>query len=135
MLFLITGKQAAGKTHYALALKAELEAGGRKVYLLDGDVFRHETGNKDFSDNGRFINLMTAAELGARKEQEGYIVIMAFIAPKVEWRKAIVKKFRASTIVYLPGGQLWPGSIYEAPIDELIHVGVTENRMSRVGGG
>lgn len=118
MVILITGKKGAGKTHYAKAMLSELEERAYKVVLLDGDKLRAETGNTDFSDEGRIKNLKKAAQLAAKYENEGYIVLLSFIAPRKKWRDAMRKYWEKSRIVYIPGGTLWEGTTYDIPTEE-----------------
>lgn len=118
MVYLITGKAGAGKTHYANALAEELKNEGKSVVVIDGDIFRKEQGNDDFSDQGRVRNLLGAAKLAQEFEKNGAIVIMAFIAPKREWRELMRSYWKVSRMIYIPGGSLWEGTIYEKPTDD-----------------
>lgn len=117
MVYLITGKAGAGKTHYAEALAAELELAGHSVAMIDGDVLREKRKNDDYTDKGRILNLMDAAEMAADLEAEGKIVICAFVSPKREWRDAMREYWMMSIVVYIPGGSLWKGTKYERPTD------------------
>jgi adenylylsulfate kinase-like enzyme len=118
MVYLITGKKGAGKTEYAKRFGKELEKEGHSVSYLDGDTFRAITENYDFSDDGRIKNLMSAANLASEKENDGYIVILSFIAPKKEWRDMMRMKWKQSKVIYIPGGILWEGTTYERPLDD-----------------
>jgi len=115
MVYLITAKAGAGKTHYSKCFAKELEGEGYKVIAIDGDEFRNKNKNQDFSDEGRILNLTNAALLAKELEEQGYIVIMAFIAPKKEWRDMMRKHWKESKVIYIPGGTLWAGSQYERP--------------------
>ena len=115
MIYLITGKAGAGKTHYSKALAKELIDEGIRVVVLDGDEFRQETGNEDFSDKGRRGNLLGAAKIAADLEAQGFTVILAFIAPLRKWRDEMRSLWQASEVIYLPGGTLWEGTTYEKP--------------------
>jgi len=118
MVYLITGKKGAGKTEYAKRLGAELELSGQKVYYLDGDVFRLENQNNDYSDEGRIKNLMAAASVAAEKERDSDIVLMSFVSPKKEWRDKMRDLWKSSRVIYIPGGTLWEGTSYERPLEE-----------------
>ena len=117
MVYLITGKAGAGKTHYAETLAAELKLAGHSVAVVDGDVLREKRKNDDYTDKGRILNLIDAAEMAAELEAEGKIVICAFVSPKREWRDAMREYWRMSIVVYIPGGSLWKGTTYERPTD------------------
>ena len=88
------------------------------VWLIDGDVFRNKTENQDYSDAGRFRNLISAALQAQHAEKMGYIVLVSFIAPKKDWRDQMRKHWFQSRVIYLPGGQLWEGTEYEQPTEE-----------------
>ena len=118
MVYLITGKAGSGKTTYATRLMAELTVAGHKTWMLDGDWLRASTANDDFSDTGREKNLKRAAGRAAQREKNGYIVVLAFVAPKKEWRQMMRRMWQASHLVYMPGGILWQGTTYETPDKE-----------------
>jgi adenylylsulfate kinase-like enzyme len=133
MVYLITGKAGAGKTHYAEALAKELMEEGYQVRMLDGDTFRAKTKNKDYTDKGRIANLVKAARQSREWEWNGYIVILSFIAPQKEWRDMMRTFWLESRIIYIPGGTLWKGTTYEKPTDdELINIGRSEKWRERL---
>ena len=115
MVYLITGKAGAGKTHYGDELAKELRAEGFNVRRFDGDVFRLQTNNTDFTDKGRISNLMNVAKLAHEYELCGDVVILSFIAPRKEWRDRMRAMWNESRVIYIPGGTLWDGTIYEKP--------------------
>jgi len=120
MMYLITGKAGAGKTHYAKQLCKELKAAKQLVVSIDGDVFRAKNKNKDFTNAGRVVNLTQAAIVGKEYDEMGYDVVMAFIAPMKSYRMMMRSYFKESIVVYIPGGTLWEGTDYEKPtIEEL----------------
>ena len=86
MVYLITGKAGAGKTHYAKAFAKEFKKKGVKAKMIDGDDFRKDSWNSDYTDAGRIKNLRGAANLARLYEKKGYTVLVAFIAPRREWR-------------------------------------------------
>jgi adenylylsulfate kinase-like enzyme len=118
MIYLITGKAGAGKTHYATQLIQELIEEGRLVKHIDGDQWRLDHKNDDYSDQGRLWNLKSAAEYARSFEKKGYIVVMSFIAPRRQWRDEMRKLWQKSRVIYIPGGKLWEGTTYEKPTEE-----------------
>ncbi|KKL76166.1 hypothetical protein LCGC14_2047590 [marine sediment metagenome] len=116
-MYLVTGKAGAGKTHYAQTLAKELTDEGVQVSTIDGDAFRAEHGNKDFTDKGRLTNLIKAARLAREREWAGDTVILSFVAPEREWRNMMRSLWRKSILVYMPGGILWKGTTYERPAE------------------
>ena len=115
MVYLITGKAGAGKSTYAENLAAELDSEGKRIMLIDADEFRHIHKNNDFSDEGRKRNLFTAAEEAREFEEKGYIVVLAFVSPRKEWRQHMRSMWQESILIYIPGGELWEGTTYETP--------------------
>ena len=120
MVYLITGKAGAGKTHYGRELIKELLP--KRVIMLDGDEFRKEHANNDFTDEGRLRNLMDAAKFAQEYEERGCIIVMCFVAPKKEWRDKMCTLWKESRVVYIPGGTLWEGTTYEVPTDDELNI-------------
>lgn len=119
MVYWITGKASSGKTLYARRLQEHFERLGERVLLLDGDEVRQyfETG---YTDEERREHILRIAAFGSIAEDQGFLVIIALMSPKKEWRMEARKMFKRSMIIYVPGGTLWPGTIYEEPDHEEI---------------
>lgn len=120
MVYWITGASSAGKTVYAKRLKKHFEELGGKVLMLDGDEVRDFHSIQDFSDDAREKHIFTIAKFAAIAERQGFIVIIALISPKKEWRMKARKLFDKSILIYLPGGTLWENTEYEKPDTEEI---------------
>ena len=118
MIYWLTGRSSAGKTVYAKRLKRQLEENGAKVLLFDGDEVRDQFSNQQYDDDARLNHIMTIAKFAAIAEKQGFIVIIAVISPKKEWRMKARKLFDKSMLIYLPGGMLWEGTDYEEPDHE-----------------
>lgn len=78
----LTGLSGAGKTTIANQLASELEAQGRVVERLDGDVVRtHLTNGLGFSKSDRDANVTRVAWVAARLARAGDAVIVSLISP------------------------------------------------------
>jgi len=123
MVIWITGKSSSGKTVYAKRFKKLFESLGKKVLLLDSDCVREQFGdgikdNVSAENRNREHHIMRVANYAAIAEKQGFIVIVAIISPKKEWRMKARKLFDKSMLIYMPGGKLWAGSEYEEPDHE-----------------
>jgi len=118
MVYWLTGKSSSGKTVYSKRLKRQFEELGGKVLLLDGDQVRDQFDDQGFSDDARFKHIMKVASFAALAEKQGFIVIIALLSPKKEWRMKARKLFEKSMLIYMPGGHLWEGTTYEEPDHE-----------------
>jgi len=118
MIYWITGKSSSGKTVYSKRLKRQLESLGAKVLLLDGDEVRDQFGDQGYEDNAREKHIMKVASFASLVEKQGFIVIIALLSPKKEWRMKARKLFEKSMLIYMPGGHLWEGTKYEEPDHE-----------------
>jgi len=118
MVIWITGRSSSGKTVYSKRLKRLFEEFGKKVLLLDGDTVREQIGNQSYEDEDREKHIMAIADFAAIAERQGFIVIIALVSPKKEWRMKARKKFEKSMLIYMPCGKLWEGTEYEEPDHE-----------------
>lgn len=118
MVYWITGRSSSGKTVYAKRLKRFLEELNCKVLLLDGDEVRDQFDDNEYTDERRFEHIMRIAKFASLAEKQGFIVIIALISPKKEWRMKARKLFEKSMLIYMPAGHLWEGTEYEEPDHE-----------------
>src|ERR1700732_5035145 len=82
-----TGLSGAGKSTIANALKAELEARGRHVELLDGDEVRtHLSKGLGFSKEDRDTNIRRIGYVARLVARSGGVAITAAISPYREVR-------------------------------------------------
>jgi sulfate adenylyltransferase len=78
----LTGLSGAGKSTIADALIAELEAEGRPVTVLDGDVVRtHLSSELSFSKEHRDLNIRRIGFVAGEVVKHGGTVVVAAIAP------------------------------------------------------
>lgn len=101
----LTGLSGAGKSTIAEALRAELEAAGRAVSILDGDELRrHQPADLGFDQASREANVRRAAEIAEELAGDGRIVIAALIAPFERSRRLareLVERSAAFRLVYV----------------------------------
>ena len=117
MVYWITGRSSSGKTVYAYRLKEQLESCGQSVLLLDGDEVRIHF-PAGYEDKDREENIMRIAKIAAIAESQGFVVIVALVSPKKEWRMRARKMLKESMLIYMPCGILWEGTEYEEPDHE-----------------
>ena len=78
----LTGLSGAGKSTIADALVAQLEAEGRPVTVLDGDVVRtHLSSELSFSREHRDLNIRRIGWVAGEVVKHGGTVVVAAIAP------------------------------------------------------
>ena len=78
----LTGLSGAGKSTIADALVAQLEAEGRPVTVLDGDVVRtHLSSELSFSREHRDLNIRRIGWVAGEVVEHGGTVVVAAIAP------------------------------------------------------
>ena len=95
----------------------EFKAKGKSVLILDGDEIRKlfPTG---YSDTERRTHILNIAKIASIAENQGIIVIIALVSPKISWRTEARALFKESKLIYLPEGTLWHGTEYEEPTED-----------------
>ena len=101
----LTGLSGAGKSTIADALVAQLEAEGRTVTVLDGDVVRtHLSSELTFSREHRDLNIARIGWVSGEIVRHGGTVVVAAIAPydaAREAARALVEKHGRFVLVHL----------------------------------
>ena len=87
MIYWFTGQPAHGKTVLANMLKEELP----NAFRIDGDEMRELFTNKDYSINGRVVNVGTAQKIAHYLHNQGHDVIVSLIAPYIDQREDFKK--------------------------------------------
>lgn len=89
-VFWFFGQSGAGKTTLLQEVAAKLEQAGRKVFCLDGDELRRGLcRDLGFTEADRHENHRRAAEVAKLAAQQGLTVLVATMAPRVSYRKAV----------------------------------------------
>lgn len=83
MIYWFTGQPCAGKTVLANKLKERLP----DAFRIDGDEMRELFTNKDYTINGRVVNVGTAQRIAHYLHNQGYDVIVSLVAPYVDQRE------------------------------------------------
>ena len=83
MIYWFTGQPCAGKTVLANMLKKEKPG----AFRIDGDDMRELFSNKDYSINGRVINVGTAQRIAQYLNNQGKDVIVSLVAPYIDQRE------------------------------------------------
>ncbi|WP_232806989.1 adenylyl-sulfate kinase [Geodermatophilus chilensis] len=101
----LTGLSGAGKSTIADALVADLEAEGRPVTVLDGDVVRtHLSSELTFSREDRDLNIRRIGFVAGEVVKHGGTVVVAAIAPYEAAReeaRALVERHGRFVLVHL----------------------------------
>ncbi len=119
MVYLITGKAGSGKTTRAYQMREKLRLEHKQCVVIDGDTMRRyfKTG---FSDKDRQDHIERMGRIARLLETQDVIVIISAMLPKREWRDSIRSHFSECEVIYIEGGTLWEGTVYEEPTsDEL----------------
>lgn len=119
MVILITGKAGSGKTTYGERLVHELLSDGIEAVFLDSDQVRPRPRNmEEFNHPDRRNHLLNLADMARDQEEQGRVVIVAAIAPLRSKREIMRSRWKKSRLVFMPGGTMWPGTVYERPSEE-----------------
>jgi adenylylsulfate kinase-like enzyme len=87
MIYWLTGQPAHGKTVLANMLKEKLP----HAFRIDGDEMRELFTNKDYSINGRVVNVGTAQKIAHYLHNQGKDVIVSLVAPYIDQREDFKK--------------------------------------------
>lgn len=87
MIYWFTGQPAHGKTTLADMLGEKLY----HAYRIDGDHMRELFTNKDYSINGRVVNVGTAQRIAHYLNNYGHDVIVSLVAPYIDQREDFKK--------------------------------------------
>lgn len=129
MIYWFTGQPAHGKTVLADMLKEKLP----NAFRIDGDEMRELFTNKDYTINGRVVNVGTAQKIAHYLHNQGHDVIVSLVAPYVDQREDF-KKLLESGIqeIYVHTSQPrerdhFKAIAYVAPTDNFIDIDTTED--------
>ena len=101
MIILFYGQPASGKTTLADAYVQKNWEKHLGIIRIDGDKWRDITKNKDYSKEGRIINLKGAFDMALYLEQLGYTPTLSFVTPYDELRQYLKDNCKKLIEVYL----------------------------------
>ena len=129
MIYWFTGQPAHGKTVLANKLKEVLP----NAFRIDGDEMRELFTNKDYSINGRVVNVGTAQRIAHYLHNQGHDVIVSLVAPYVDQREDF-KTLLGSSLqeIYVHTSEPrerdhFKAIAYTAPTDNFIDIDTTED--------
>lgn len=129
MIYWFTGQPGAGKTVLADKLKEHLP----DAFRIDGDEMRELFTNKDYSINGRVINVGTAQRIAHYLHNKGKDVIVSLVAPYIDQREDFkkllgkdIKEFYVHTTEPRERDH-FKAIAYVAPKENFIDIDTTDN--------
>jgi len=129
MIYWFTGQPAHGKTVLANMLKEKLP----NAFRIDGDDMRELFSNKDYTINGRVINVGTAQKIAHYLHNQGHDVIVSLVAPYIDQREDFKKLIGEDLIeIYVHTSEPrerdhFKAIAYIAPEDNYIDIDTTED--------
>ena len=129
MIYWFTGQPAHGKTVLANMLKEKLP----NAFRIDGDEMRELFTNKDYTINGRVVNVGTAQKIAHYLHNQGHDVIVSLVAPYIDQREDF-KKLLGNSIkeIYVHTSEPrerdhFKAIAYVAPTDNFINIDTTDD--------
>jgi adenylylsulfate kinase-like enzyme len=97
-----TGQPGSGKTTLSNALQKRLKHTHPTISVIsvDGDDLRDILVNKDYSENGRRLNIQTAINITKFLQSKGNLVIASLVSPYIDLRENL-KKERETLEIFL----------------------------------
>tara|TARA_R110000772_G_scaffold264538_2_gene385187 strand:+ start:16 stop:444 length:429 start_codon:yes stop_codon:yes gene_type:complete len=83
MIYWFTGQPSHGKTVLANMLKEKMP----NSFRIDGDEMRELFTNKDYTINGRVVNVGTAQKIAHYLNSQGNDVIVSLVSPYIDQRE------------------------------------------------
>ena len=123
MIYYFTGQPGAGKTTLAELLYDD-------GYIhIDGDDIREIFNNKDYSEEGRKLNIRRAHDIAQFMDAKGFPVIISLVSPFRELRNELKTKTDVIEIYVhtteARGREHYHVSTYEPPVEDFIDLDTT----------
>lgn len=102
MIYLFTGQPGSGKTTLAKKLQIWLQTDKKNwrksVFHIDGDQLRELFPNKDYSKEGRKLNIQKAFDIAKYLHSCGNDVVISLVSPYREMREQLKSDCKAQEI-------------------------------------
>ena len=126
-IYLFIGQPGSGKTTLANHLKECFES--NKLIHIDGDDIREIFNNKDYSENGRRINIQRAYDIATFLNKKDYIVIISLVSPYLDLREQLKQNLNVIEIYVhtteLRGREHYHVLDFQKPIENFIDIDTT----------
>jgi adenylylsulfate kinase len=131
MIFLFTGQPHSGKTTLANHLNTALRIRNdvKLTYMVDGDDLRRIINNKDYSEQGRRINIGNAFAIAKYLDDANYDVILSLVSPYKDLREELKQSNEVIEIYVhttdVRGREAFHVADYEPPTEDFIDIDTT----------
>jgi len=137
MIYYFTGQPAAGKTTLGEALVTHISSSptfDSKMIHIDGDDIRNIFQHKDYSEDGRKINIRRAHDIALFMDVKGFDVVISLVSPFRELRDELKSKTNVTEIYVHTtedrGRNHYHAVNYEPPIENFIDMDTTNKTIT-----
>ena len=131
-IYLFIGQPGSGKTTLANLLKTHLDS--ERIIHIDGDDIREIFNNKNYSEEGRRLNVQRAYDiatfLNKSLSNNKYTVIISLVSPFIDQRE-ILKQNKNVIEIYvhttdMRGKEHYHVDYFQKPIENFIDIDTTQ---------
>lgn len=130
MIYWFTGQPGAGKTTLGQELYYHILDYSSEVIHIDGDDLRNMFSDKDYSENGRKLNVQRAHDIAYFMSRKGFDVIVSLVSPFREQREKFKQNPEFKEIYVhttnFRGREHYHVKDYEPPLENFIDIDTTD---------